>query len=86
MSENPSNPECSRHIDTRKFFLHDMVRDGFLKLHKVAGTEDVADALTKSLLVPSFHKHQAYLWGTKTPFKALHALIEGFPALCIAGG
>ena len=49
MSENPSNPERSRHIDTHKWFLRDMVWDSMLKLHKVAGTENVADALTKSL-------------------------------------
>eukprot|EP00961_Rhodomonas_salina_P164305 2213300-Rhodomonas_salina.1 len=36
MSENPVNVERSRHIDTRKYFLRDMVRDGILKLKKCA--------------------------------------------------
>eukprot|EP00286_Rhodomonas_abbreviata_P023384 CAMPEP_0181307058 /NCGR_PEP_ID=MMETSP1101-20121128/10653_1 /TAXON_ID=46948 /ORGANISM="Rhodomonas abbreviata, Strain Caron Lab Isolate" /LENGTH=129 /DNA_ID=CAMNT_0023413201 /DNA_START=227 /DNA_END=612 /DNA_ORIENTATION=- len=79
MSENPSNPERSRHIDTRKFFLRDMVRDGWLKLLKVAGMENVADALTKSLPAQAFHKHREYLWGSKKPFVAFHARIAGFP-------
>eukprot|EP00961_Rhodomonas_salina_P117870 1586256-Rhodomonas_salina.1 len=49
MSEDPVNAERSRHIDTRIYFLRDMGRDKLLKLRKCAGTQNVADALTKSL-------------------------------------
>ena len=48
MSENPTNRERSRHVDVRVHFLRDMVRDGAVKLIKCAGTQNVADALTKS--------------------------------------
>ena len=86
MSENPSNPERSQHIDTRRWFLREMVRDGLLKLLKVKGTENVADAFTKSLPAPSFVKHREYIWGSKKPFQAFHSRIVGFPALKTSGG
>ena len=70
MSENPANAERSRHIDTRQWFLRDMVRDGVLKLAKCSGLQNVADALTKSLPSPSFYKHQTYLFGSRIPFEA----------------
>ena len=71
MSENPTHADRARHIDTRIYFLRDMVRDGVVKLVKVPGTENVADALTKSLPAPSFEKHRTYLWGSGVPFSAL---------------
>eukprot|EP00961_Rhodomonas_salina_P178358 2405855-Rhodomonas_salina.1 len=43
-----SNPAGSRHINTRLYFLRDMVLEGVLKLSKVDGTKNPADALTKS--------------------------------------
>jgi len=49
MSENPTHRERSCHVDVRVHFLRDMVRDGSVKLIKCAGTQNVADALTKSL-------------------------------------
>ena len=49
MSKNSTNRERSRHFDERVHFLRDMVRDGAVKLIKCAGTQNVADALTKSL-------------------------------------
>ena len=60
-----------------------MVRDGLVKLLKVAGTHNVADTLTKSLLSPSFSKHSEHLWGTKVLFEAFHARISGFPAMAV---
>eukprot|EP00961_Rhodomonas_salina_P044578 599110-Rhodomonas_salina.1 len=48
MSHNQVKPEHSRHIDTRLYFLRDMVSDKVLKLERCPGTENVADALTKS--------------------------------------
>eukprot|EP00961_Rhodomonas_salina_P190841 2574721-Rhodomonas_salina.1 len=52
MSENPVNADRSRHIDTRIYWLRDMVRAKIVKLRKCAGTQNVADALTKSLPSP----------------------------------
>jgi len=75
MSENPANAERSRHIDTRVWFLRDMVRDGILKLQKCSGLQNVADALTKSLPSPSFFKHRTYLWGSRIPFEAFRVKI-----------
>jgi hypothetical protein len=46
-----------------KIMLHDLFRDGHIKLVKCAGTQIVADALTKGL--PAFEKHREYLVGTK---------------------
>ena len=79
MSENPANAERSRHIDTRKYFLRDMVRSKTLVLKKCAGTQNVADALTKSLPSPSFIKHRTYLWGSRVPFEAFRVACHGVP-------
>jgi len=73
MSENPTNRERSRHVDVRVHFLRDMVRDGAVKLIKCAGTQNVADALTKSLPKPAFHKHREFLHGTAQSFSAFFA-------------
>eukprot|EP00961_Rhodomonas_salina_P132842 1788199-Rhodomonas_salina.1 len=75
MSENPVHAERSRHIDTRKWFLRDMVRDKLLKLRKCAGTQNVADALTKSLPAPSFTKHREYLFGSRIPCEAFNVSV-----------
>eukprot|EP00961_Rhodomonas_salina_P026134 353082-Rhodomonas_salina.1 len=75
MSENPVNAERSSHIDTRFYFLRDMVRDKMLKLRKCTGTQNVADALTKSLPAPSFTKHSEYLFGSRVPFEAFYVSI-----------
>ena len=73
MSENPTNRERSRHVDVRVHFLRDMVRDGSVKLIKCAGTQNVADALTKSLPRPAFHKHREFLKATAQSFSAFFA-------------
>eukprot|EP00961_Rhodomonas_salina_P289721 3914475-Rhodomonas_salina.1 len=70
MSKNPVNAERSRHINTRLYFLCDMVHDKLLKLRKCTGTQNVADALTKSLPAQSFVKHREYLFGSWVPFEA----------------
>jgi hypothetical protein len=73
VSENPANRERSRHVDVRVHFLQDMVRDGSVKLIKCACTQNVADALTKSLPRPAFHKHREFLKGTAQSFSAFFA-------------
>ena len=70
VSENPANRERSRHVDVRVHFLRDMVRDGSAKLIKCAGTQNVADALAKSLPRPAFHKHREFLKNTAQSFSA----------------
>jgi hypothetical protein len=64
MSENPVNPEKSRHVDTRYNFLRDMDKSKQLKLRKVPGTENIADALTKALDGPTLHKHMHMVMGS----------------------
>jgi len=73
MSENPKHRKYSRHIDTRRYYCRDQVRDGILKLKKCAGTMNVADANTKSLPSPAFNKHREYMWGTRLPFQAFES-------------
>ena len=97
MSENPTNRERSRHVDVRVHFLRDMVRDGSVKLIKCAGTQNVADALTKSLPRPAFHKHREFLKGTAQSFSAYKPGMPAYvtkrgslsffkaPATCIGG-
>ena len=58
---------------SRVHFLRDMVRDGSVKLIKFASTQNVADALTKSLPRPAFHKHREFLKGTAQSFSAFFA-------------
>ena len=74
MSENPTNRERSCHVDVRVHFLRDMVRNGSVKLIKCASTQNVADALTKSLPRPVFHKHREFLKGTAQSFSAFSLL------------
>eukprot|EP00961_Rhodomonas_salina_P071562 961022-Rhodomonas_salina.1 len=47
-----------------------MVRDGLMTLVKCARTNNVADALTKSLPSPSFLLHRPFLTGTRQEYKA----------------
>ena len=81
MSENPTNRERSRHVDVRVHFLRDMMRDGAVKLIKCAGTQNVADALTKSLPKPAFHKHREFLHGTAQSFSAFFASARVSPVV-----
>ena len=68
MSHNPVKPERSRHIDIKKYFLRDLVRDKVVKLFKCPGTENVADALTKNVPGPTLAKHRQWMLGTHIPF------------------
>eukprot|EP00961_Rhodomonas_salina_P276828 3740727-Rhodomonas_salina.1 len=70
IANNPVNQKFTRHIDVRRYFVQDMVRDGLMTLVKCAGTNNVADALTKSLPSPSFLLHHPVLTGTRQDYKA----------------
>jgi hypothetical protein len=50
-----------------------MVRDGSVKLIKCAGTQNVADALSKSLPRPAFHMHPEFLQDAAQSFSAFFA-------------
>jgi len=63
MSNNPVNPDKSRHVDTRWNFLRDMDKAKLIKLRKVPGTENIADALTKSLDGTTLSKHVETIMG-----------------------
>eukprot|EP00961_Rhodomonas_salina_P106683 1436745-Rhodomonas_salina.1 len=65
MSDNPVNLERSWHINTHIHCVRELVNNGVLnlKLHKVPGVDDVADALTKSVQFQVLEKHREYLWG-----------------------
>jgi hypothetical protein len=83
ISENPVNRKFTRHIDTRRYFVRDLVRDKTMVLVKCAGVKNVADALTKSLPGPSFSLHCPYLLGTPVKYKAFFTNF-GFKAACAA--
>ncbi len=54
MSENPVNRKASRHIDTLKHFIGQLVEDKTIVLEQCATDHMVADALTKGLPAPAF--------------------------------
>ena len=60
MSKNPTNRHRSRHVEVKVHYLCDLVPDGHVELVKCAGTQNVSDFLTKSLLAtrPAFEKHR----------------------------
>ena len=68
----------------RVHFLRDMVRDGVVKLIKCAGTLNIADALTKSLPKPVFHKHRKFMQGTTQSFSAFFASAHFPPVIALA--
>jgi len=63
MSENLVRRKCSRHIDIHKYYVHELVQNGFLKLVPLRTNKMVADALTKSLPSPAFVRHRQIMTG-----------------------
>lgn len=65
MSNKPSNPGASRHIDTKIYFPRDseIVQDRVLLLTKVPTALNVADAFTTSLPAPAFFNTATTFWG-----------------------
>ena len=80
MALNPVNREGSRHVDTRKHFLRELVKDKVLKVVKVKGTENPSDALTKSVPGPTLENHRQYLMGTRVPFQVFYARVAASAA------
>ena len=65
MSENPVNHD----VDVKFHFLRERVRAGEIKLYKCWGPLNVADALTKSLPRPAFHKHAPFMHGICSSYR-----------------
>jgi hypothetical protein len=76
MSENPTNRDRSRHVDVKVHYLRDLVRDDHVKLVKCAGTQNVSDALTKSLARPDLRNTRGTYLGTRVPFSAFFSTVE----------
>jgi len=63
MSESPVRRKFSRHINIRKYHVRELILAGFLKLVPLRTHKMVADALTKSLLCPTFVGHRQIMTG-----------------------
>ena len=50
-------------------FLRERLHAGEIKLYKCWGPFNVADALTKSLPRPAFHKHAPFMHGTRSSYR-----------------
>ena len=76
MAENPVNRKASRHMDTRKHFIGQLVTDQIVKLLPCKTDKMVADALTKSLQGPTFRQHRARMMGNNdSPYSAYLSLL-----------
>ena len=65
MSEHGTSSQRSRHIDIRVHRLREMVEQQTLKLHKVKGTDNPSDALTKSVPGTLLERHRPHLLGSE---------------------
>ena len=63
MAENKVNRKASRHIDTRKHFIGQLVEDKTIVFEQCATDNMVAGALTEGLPAPAFEKHKAKMLG-----------------------
>ncbi len=61
-----SGRERVKHIDIRKHFAHEVIRNGEMKLIKVSTTSQRADILTKGLHLPQFLASTASSEWTRT--------------------
>ena len=61
--DRPMNAR-SKHIDTRVYRLRDLVRDGVLRLVKVATGDQMADGLTKALPAPAIALFRGIMGGS----------------------
>ena len=63
VAANPLRRKFSRHIDIRKYFVRELVLNGFLKVVLLRTHKMVAAALTKSLPSPAFVGHRHMMTG-----------------------
>jgi len=69
MSENSVNRDRIRHVEVKFHFPRERVRAGKINLYNCWGPLNIADALTKSLPGPAFHKHAPFMHGTRSPYR-----------------
>ena len=77
MSENPVHRKFSLHIDIRKYYVRELVLNGFLKPVPLRTHKMVTDALTKSLQSRAFVGHRQIMTG--------HASFAAKLLRCIGG-
>eukprot|EP00961_Rhodomonas_salina_P209626 2830068-Rhodomonas_salina.1 len=75
IANNLVNRKFTRHIDTHRYYVWDLVRDAVMNLVKCSGTHNVADALTKSLPGQAWTKHHPWLTGTRREYKEFFACL-----------
>lgn len=56
LSKNPEFHKRTKHIDTRYFWIREKQTEGDLKIEHIAGENQVADIMTKSMPKPRFQK------------------------------
>ena len=56
LSKNPEFHKRTKHIDTRYFWIREKQIDGDLKIEHIAGENQVADIMTKSMPKPRFQR------------------------------
>eukprot|EP00961_Rhodomonas_salina_P056824 763673-Rhodomonas_salina.1 len=69
IANNLVNQKFTHHIDTQWYYVWDLVKDWVMTLVKCTRTQNVADALTKSLPGPSWSLHSPFLTGTRQEYK-----------------
>lgn len=57
MCKNPTHQEKTKHIDIRQYFARNEVPKGTVKMVKIHTDENLADALTKVVLVAKFRPY-----------------------------
>jgi hypothetical protein len=68
MSETPVNRKASRHVDTHRHFIGQLVEDKTIVLEQCATDNMVTDALTKGPPAPASEKHKAKNLGKNSKF------------------
>lgn len=57
MCKNPTHQEKTKHIDIKQYFVRNEVPKGTVKMVKIHTDENLADALTKVVLVGKFRPY-----------------------------
>ncbi len=52
IAKNPELHQCTKHIEVRWHWVHDLIKEGQIMVTKCKGMEQTTDVLTKVLLCP----------------------------------
>ena len=55
---NRNTSERTRHMDSRYYFIRELVEKGLIKVEFIKSEESIADLIAKSLNVKHFNKHK----------------------------